>query len=406
MEEKEPYRVLVIHNYYQIPGGEDTVVSNEKRLLEEHGHAAFFYMRENQEINEFSLIQKMSLPFQAVFSLKTYYDVRRLIKKERIDIVHVHNTLSLISPSVYYAASHCGVPVIQTVHNFRLLCPGAAFVKGEAVCEECVKKGLLRAVKGRCYRNSLLQTLVSALTLKIHRTAGIYGKIYYICLTEFNRKKLLQLNNRGKRLISPDHIFVKPNFVWAKGRILPMSQRKNQFLYVGRLDILKGIRVLLEAWKTIGDSKLLICGTGQEEAWARTFLRQNDMKNVQLLGQVGHEQVMELLGESRALVMPTQWYEGQPMVILESYSAGTPVVGSRLGNVSDMIVEEVTGCTFRHDSAEELSQAIRTLPDFDAAVIRRHFEDNYGNEQNYERLIKIYRQAIGDVQNETGSNHY
>jgi glycosyltransferase involved in cell wall biosynthesis len=406
MKQKEPYRVLIIHNYYQIPGGEDTVVSNEKRLLEEHGHAAFFYMRNNREINEFSSTQKLFLPFRTVFSRKTYSDVKKLIEKEHIDLVHVHNTLSLISPSVYYAAFQCKVPVIQTIHNFRLLCPGATFLRKGVICEECVEKGLFCSVKGRCYRNSLLQTLVCALTQKVHRMTGAYGKIYYISLTEFNKKKLLQLNNRGKRLINPDHVFVKPNFVRPEGEVLPMSKRRDQFLYVGRLDALKGIKVLLEAWKKISGSLLLICGTGPEESWAADFLRKNRMDNVRLLGQVSREQVLGLLRESRALLMPTQWYEGQPMVILESYSVGTPVVGSCLGNVKDMIIDGVTGCTFPCDAPQKLRYAILNLPDFDAAVICRHFDERYAEERNYEKLMEIYERCVEDVRNEKSSHHY
>ncbi|GFI10602.1 alpha-monoglucosyldiacylglycerol synthase [Lachnospiraceae bacterium] len=397
---------MLVHNYYQIPGGEDTVVSNEKRLLEEHGHVAFFYMRSNQEIHRFSLVRKLLFPFETVFSRKTYRDVKRLIKEERIDLVHVHNTLSMISPSVYYAAFKCKVPVIQTVHNFRLLCPGAVFVKKDIICEDCVKKGLLCALKGRCYRNSLPQTLVSALILKIHRVMGTYRKIYYICLTEFNKKKLLQLNNCGKQLIEADHIFIKPNFVRAERECVPISRRKNQFLYVGRLDALKGIQVLLEAWKGIDDSRLLICGTGPRRAWADDFLKQNNINNVQLLGQLSHEQVMGLLQESRALLMPTQWYEGQPMVILESYSVGTPVIGSRLGNVQDMIEEGITGCTFSHDKPEELHRLLQNLPDFEEGVIRRHFEEHYASEENYQRLMWIYHQAIEDVRNGKSSHHH
>lgn len=394
MDQKEPYRVLIIHNYYQIPGGEDTVVNNEKRLLEEHGHAAFFYMRENQEINNFSLLQKVCFPFQTIFSFKTYYEVKKIIKKECIDVLHVHNTLSLVSPSVYYAAFRCGIPVVQTIHNFRLLCPAATFVKKGVICEDCVKKGLLCSVKGRCYRNSLLQTLVSALNLKLHRIIGTYGRIYYICLTEFNKKKLLQLNNRGKVLIQPQNISIKPNFVWPGGEPLPMSQRKNQFLYVGRLDALKGIHVLLEAWKDVKDCRLLICGTGPEKPGVIEFLEQKGMNNVKLLGQVAHEQVLELLRQSKALIMPTQWYEGLPMVILESYSVGTPVIGSNLGNVKDLIQDKITGCTFSYDKPEELSRVIKNFPQFDENVIQKYFEEHYGSEHNYQKLIDIYKEAI------------
>ncbi|MCI9477582.1 MAG: glycosyltransferase family 4 protein [Lachnospiraceae bacterium] len=406
MRRKEPYRILIIHNYYQIPGGEDTVVSNEKRLLEEHGQAAFFYMRNNREMGGFSIFQRLWLPVQTVFSFKTYFEVKHLIREEHIDLVHVHNTWNLISPSVYYAAFRCKVPVVQTIHNFRLLCPAATFVKKSVLCEDCIKKGLTCSVKGRCYRNSRLQTLASAFTLKVHRIAGTYGKLYYICLTKFNKEKLLQINGRGKQLIAPERVLIKPNFTWTEKSPYPSAKRKNQFLYVGRLDALKGIRLLLEAWSMIKDFKLLICGGGAEESWIEAFLEENHIDNVQLLGQTNHEQVLKLLQESKALIMPSQWYEGQPMVILESYSVGTPVLGSRLGNVKDMIEEGITGCTFSHDKPEELCSIIQNFPKFDEDVIRRHFDKNYGSEQNYKKLMDIYEQAIKDVHNEKSSHHH
>src|SRR5699024_8002985 len=135
------------------------------------------------ELKEMLKLQKLMLPFRTVFNPRTYKDIRRLIKKAQIDVVHVHNTLNLISPSVYYAARAMKVPVLQTVHNFRLLCPGATFYRDGHICEDCVSKGLMSAVKHKCYRGSKLQTLACVISTKIHRMTGIYGKINYICLT-------------------------------------------------------------------------------------------------------------------------------------------------------------------------------------------------------------------------------
>lgn len=201
--------VLQVHNFYQIPGGEDTVVSNEKKLLEDHGHTVVQYTRNNSELKEFSILRKMLLPFTAVFNPKTYKDIKRIIEQEHIDIVHVHNTLNLISPAVYYAALKCKVPVVQTVHNFRLLCPGATFYRDGHICEECVEHGLHCAVKHSCYRGSKAQTLVCVMNTWIHRLIGVYGKINYICLTEFNKQKLLQLKQ-----IKPERVYIKPNFTF------------------------------------------------------------------------------------------------------------------------------------------------------------------------------------------------
>ncbi len=394
-------RILLVHNYYQISGGEDTVVQNEKQLLEEHGHTVFVYKRENQEIHSFSKVRKLGLFFESIFSRRTYREVKRLIQRERIDVVHVHNTLSLISPSVYYAALDCGIPAVQTVHNYRLLCPAATLVKRSRICEDCLQRGLSCAVKGRCYRGSLAQTLVSVLILKVHRLLGTYRKIYYICLTDFNRKKLLQINERGCRQIWPEHVYVKSNFVWP-GEAACELPRKDQFLYVGRLDDIKGIRTLVEAWREMGDKELLICGSGPSEAWVKGYLERHHRKQVKLLGQVSHEQVQKLLRESRALIMPTQWYEGQPMVILESYAAGTPVIGSRMGNVKDMIKEGITGITVAPGSPEQLREAILQLPEFDAAVIRRHFEIYYDPEKNYAQLAEIYQKVIEKTNSRRG----
>lgn len=173
------HNILIVHNYYQIPGGEDTVVANEKKLLEENGHKVVLYSRNNYELKEMSTLQKVMLLFTTVFNPRTYRDIKHLIKTERIDIIHVHNTLNLISPAVYYAARAMKVPVVQTVHNFRLLCPGATFYRDGHICEDCVLKGLM------CPVNSRLQTLACVISTKIHRMTGIYGKINYICLTEF-----------------------------------------------------------------------------------------------------------------------------------------------------------------------------------------------------------------------------
>ena len=204
--------ILIVHNYYQMPGGEDTVVANERKLLEKHGHKVILYTRNNSEINTMSFINKLKIPFKTIFNLETYRSVKKIIQDNNIDIVHVHNTLVLVSPSVYYAAISCDVPVVQTLHNFRMLCPGATFYRNGHICEECLSKGLRCAVKYGCYRNSKLQTLICVLSMIIHRKTGIYQKIFFICLTDFNKKKLVEFNHN--RIIDESKVFVKPNFTF------------------------------------------------------------------------------------------------------------------------------------------------------------------------------------------------
>lgn len=213
--EEKKQNILIVHNYYQIPGGEDTVVANEIQILKEHGNKVILYSRNNSELKNMGKRQKLMLPLNTVFNFRTYKEIKGIINEEKINIVHVHNTLNLVSPSVYYAARRCRVPVVQTVHNFRLLCPGATFYRDGHICEDCVKKGLLCAVKHSCYRGSKIQTLACVISTWFHRSTGIYSKINYICLTEFNKEKLLQLNRPGKRqVIDESKVYVKPNFTF------------------------------------------------------------------------------------------------------------------------------------------------------------------------------------------------
>lgn len=383
-------RVLIVHNYYQVPGGEDTVVTNEKRMLEDYGHEVILYSRSNSELKEFNIFQKLSLTFSTVFSLRTYRQVKKIISENNINIVHVHNTLSLISPSVYYAAFTCKVPVIQTIHNFRLLCPGATFYRNGEICEECISNGLKCALNHKCYRGSLLQSLACVITLTIHRLIGTYKKLNYICLTEFNKQKLLELNRNGKKLIDENKVFIKPNFVnLEKKEIMPYKLRKNQFVFVGRLDKLKGIELLIEAWKEIKDTNLVICGIGPEEKWCNKFIYDNNMTNVKIMGFVSNLQAMNIISESKALILPTQWYEGFPMTIVESLSCGTPVIGSNIGNVGNLIEDGITGLKFKFNSKESLRETINSVYDM-VESCKEKFNYSYSMDNNYMQLLNIY----------------
>ena len=301
-----------------------------------------------------SKLQKVFLPITTVFNPRTYRDIKKLIRDEKIEIVHVHNTLNLVSPAVYYAARRMKVPVVQTIHNFRLLCPGATFYRDGHICEDCVEYGLKCAVKHRCYRGSKIQTLACVLSTAFHRMTGIYGKINYICLTDFNKQKLL-----GLKQIKPERVFVKPNFVECKNEYIPEKDRKNQFVFAGRLDKLKGIDLLFEAWKHMGEEapKLIVCGTGSMEDWCKSFIRENDV-NIEMRGFVPNNEALKIIANSKAIVLPTQCYEGFPMSIVEAFSVGTPVICSDLGNAGSVVEEGITGYKFTADLVDEIIQAV------------------------------------------------
>ena len=384
--------ILIAHNRYQIPGGEDTVFEQEAELLRQNGHHVFCYERTNDELNQMNKLQKLAVPFSMIYSFKTAREIRSIIKKEKINIVHVHNTLLRVSPSVYYASLKENVPVVQTIHNFRMICPNGLCYRDGHICEECTEKGLNCAIKHSCYRNSKLQTIASVLSMKIHRMTGIYKKLNYICLTEFNKKQLLK---QGQ--IREEQIFIKPNSIKASHSVIPFDKRKNQIIFAGRLEESKGILFLLDVWKNMGNHpyKLLIYGSGPLEETCKERIQKEHLEGIVLCGRMDHEKLMSVIGESKALILPTQWYEGFPMSLLEAMSCGTPVIVPEMGNAGSIVVNGVNGYKYEPNTIKDCIRAINENMNITDSVYN-HFKDNYSEEKNYHMLMDIYQKVMAD----------
>ena len=251
-----------------------------------------------------------------------------------------------------------------------------------------MESGLWCAVKHKCYRGSRVQTLACVLSTWFHRMTGIYGKINYICLTEFNREKILNLKQ-----IKPGRVFVKPNFVEREDESNFEENQKNQFVFVGRLDKLKGLDILFEAWKRMGDTapKLNVCGTGPMEDWCKSFIQQNRV-NIELRGFIPNTEARKIIANSKALVLATQWYEGFPMSIVEAFSVGTPVICSDIGNAGSIVDEGITGYKFDYKSIESIIQAIEKMREkpLDREKIKKLYEMKYSENANYKILNDIY----------------
>lgn len=387
-------KILLVHNYYKIPGGEDTVVENEKKMLQKQGNEVFLYSRKNAEMDEFSKIQKLGLPFMTIFNLKTYRDIKKILVENSIDIVHVHNTLNLISPSVYYAAIQQKIPVVQTIHNFRMQCPAATFYRNDRICEECMENGFSCAVKHKCYRNNRLQTVACVMTTKMHRCLGIYRKINYICLTEFNKEKLLQLNKkRKKNIVDPSKVFVKPNMTFIPEK-KEESNREDFYLYAGRVEKIKGIELLIEAFEKMPEKKLIIAGTGiQLEDYKRT-VSEKKIKNISFMGFVDKQQLQKLMEKAKALIVPSQWYEGFPMTIVEAFAQKTPVIGADIGNLHSIIEEGINGWKFCYDSSEALIEKVEECQHTPAGKLEVVCDKSFFPEGNYAVLMQIYKKII------------
>lgn len=385
-------RILIAHNYYQTPGGEDQVFQTEAELLSSRGHEIIKYTEHNSRI---SSMPRISVAASAIWSIESYRQIKNILQHQQYDIAHFHNLLPLLSPSAIHAAQNAKVPVVMTLHNYRLLCINALFYRNSNVCELCLRSRLKwPGVQNACYRGSIAASAAAALSFFTHSLLGTWSdKIdYYIALTEFARDKHIHAG------FPADRIIVKPNFVYPDFGV--GSHKGRHALYVGRLSAEKGVDTLLSAWlqKKI-QVPLIVIGDGP----CREKLERAAAKSewISYLGRLPHEEVIKHMQQARFLVFPSEWYEGFPMTIAEAFTAGLPVVASNMGAMSAIIHHGRTGFLFQPKSTTDLAAAVDAIMSLNDNEIlsmqkeaRREYEDKYSAERNYEILMGIYQKAL------------
>src|SRR5215211_6483800 len=384
-------KVLAVHNSYQQPGGEDQVFLAETALLEAYGHRMVRYTTHNDQIAE---MNHMALAVNTVWNSSTYQELRTLIHREQPDVAHFHNTFPLISPAGYYAATAEGVPVVQTLHNYRLLCPNALFFRDGRVCEDCMGKAVpWPGVVHRCYRGSRTASGVIATMLTVHRALRTWTEMVdvYVALTEFARSKFIEGGLPAGKIV------VKPNFVAPDpGR----GQGGGGYaLFVGRLAPEKGTETMLAAWDRLGTRiPLKIVGDGPlRDQVVEAAARQS---NVEWLGHRPVEDVHALMGKADMLIFPSQWYETFGRVAAEAFAAGTPVIAANIGAVAELVEHGRTGLKFRPGDPEDLVTQLEWALSHSAELrrmreeVRAEFEAKYTAERNYRALMEIYEAAL------------
>jgi glycosyltransferase involved in cell wall biosynthesis len=309
-------------------------------------------------------------------------------------VVHIHNFFPRISPSIYYACRREGVPVVQTLHNYRLLCAGAELYRDGKVCEECLDHGVLRGVRYGCYQGSKLGTAVLTLMVDVHRRAHTWSNMVdcYIALTEFSRSKLISGG------LPADRIRVKPNFVLPDPG--PKTGRGDYALFVGRLVKSKGVPALLEAWKELSAIPLHIVGDGPCREQIETEQKAGTLPSVTYRGRLPRAETLAAMKNARFLVFPSEWYEGFPVTIAEAFACGVPVVGSRLGAMQEIIADGVTGLHFQAGDLQDMRRKMQWAWEHPAEIqemgrrARQEFEQKYTAEQNILMLESAYEFAM------------
>lgn len=383
-------KILLLHNYYSQQGGEDTAFEAEKNLLLQKGHKVEIITFQNKNLLGFT--DKVRSSFTSIYNTHSARLLAQKIDTFQPDILHAHNFWKEASPAIYFVAQQKKLPVIQTLHNFRLLCVNALLLRHNQPCQLCIKKNFpLPAVRYACYENRLISTQM-ALLITIHKLLKTWKKRihHYIALTEFAKRKFLDSSLH----LTESQVSVKPNFVADKGYTFAEG-RENFFLFVGRLSHEKGIQIALEAtqWHNF---RLEIIGTGSLESLVRTYAQQNS--NIIFHGKQSSDFVIKKMQKAKALLFPSICYENLPITLLEAFSTATPIIISNIENLNELVTNNFNGLHFQTGNSKDLAEKIyffeKNLTPQWYQNARQTYLQNYTPDLSYQKLMTIYQQVL------------
>lgn len=391
-------RVLLVHNYYgsAAPSGENRVFEAERRLLTERGNDVFEYVRHSDQIRDQGVLGTIKGACSVPWNPWSIAEVRRRVVDCRPDVVHVHNTFPLISPGLFHSIGN--VPKVLTLHNFRIFCPAGIPMRGGEVCTECIdRRSSWPALVHGCYRGSRLATVPLAFSVALRRWLRTWESHVdaFISLTEFQRD-LMVAGGLPSKLIH-----VKPNFYAGSPQCVDWCKRDRSVVFVGRLTAEKGVESLVHAWIKWGQEapELRLVGDGELRSRLEVLARRSPHARIRFLGQVAPDVAQREIANARLLVLPSECYEGFPMVVAEAFALGTPVAASELGPLSSIINEGKNGVLFEARCADSIDRVVRALWADDVRLqglgvgARKSFEDLYSEDRNYRLLMDVYAKA-------------
>ena len=386
-------KILLCHNHYLQRGGEDQVFADETELLQRRGCDVLRYVRDSQETKHLGRIETVK---RTLWNREAFDDIRDILCKERPDVMHCTNIIPLISPAAYDAARVEGVPVVQSLHNFRAICVNGLLMRDGSPCEKCIGCAVpWPGIAHGCYRDSHVASTVLAGTIALQRAKRKSSDpvSLYVALSEFSRTRFIRAGFPSERVV------VKSNFVSSDPG--PGDGSGDYAIFVGRLSEEKGLDVLLDAWsKCPYPIRLKIVGDGPLSERVKQAANQD--QRIEWLGMKPIDEVYELIGDASFLVLPSICYENCPKTILEAYSKGTPAIVSRHGAMQEYVIDGRTGLHFDPGSASDLADKVQRLFVNVALATemrsraRSEFEEKYTADANFTALMSLYQRAMGN----------
>jgi glycosyltransferase involved in cell wall biosynthesis len=386
-------RILCVHNQFQKYAGSDAVFVSDAEMLAQHTEVTN-YTRHSNEIAAANPLQQLGLGMEALYSRRTVREITELVGRFRPDIAYVHNVFPLISPSLYDVLYRLRVPSVHIIHDYRLWCPNSRFYVNDHVCEACKMGNYWPAVAKGCVRGNVAYSALYASSLYLNRKLGLARKIGgYICLTDFTKNLLLQAGEPERKLyICPNHI--------DTSSITPQFGGGRYVLYLGGLYRDKGVLTVAKAFAKLPHIPLKFVGTGAAEEELREFISSNNMSNVELVGFKGGQEKLEYVRNSMFTMVPSHYYENFPLVVLEAFASGKPVVASAQGAMLSIIQSEQTGLLFQSENSDDLAAKVSWLYDRPEQIesmgrkARSVVENNYDSRLRFPSLQAIFEDVI------------
>lgn len=402
-------RVLSVNKFYHINGGSERYMFSLNRLLEKYGHEIVPFSMSDRA-NEPSLFEscfvsgidffdssslsaKIRAAMRVIYSYEASRKIESLIAKVRPQIAHLHNIAHQLSPSILYPLARSGIPVVQTLHDYKLICPTYTMFTNNEVCERCLKGDFHNAALHRCNHDSLAASLVNVVEMYVHKMMRSYDKIdLFISPSRFLRNKMIEAG------VAPERVEHIPNFIDLE-RHIPRYDHDGYLLFFGQLTSVKGLDILLEAMRHLPDVKLIVAGRGEQQKKFMTIVSRHNL-NVSFVGFQSGQKLQELIRGSMAVIVPSRWYENQPYAVVEAFAYGKPVIGTQLGGIAELIDDGVNGLLFKPDDPADLADKLRRVLENPgdlsqmghAARMKAERCFNPGN--HYDRIVEIYNRFI------------